>query len=236
MAKDPRVVRIQERLVKYDFDVGKIDGVLGERTEGAILNALNELANLRVFEEGTKPVVKNPPKFKTLIPSGSLPVCDMKRVHIHWTAGSYTASEVDLEHYHFLVNGNGEVLVGDHSVKDNSGTLREGQYAAHTLNANSGAIGVSFCAMAGAIEGKTNGPYPIKKEQYDVMLQVIAQLCYFYAIPVTPRTVLTHAEVQTNLGVKQRGKWDITVLPFDASIKGAEQVGNYIRAGVQALL
>jgi hypothetical protein len=53
------------------------------------------------------------------------------------------------------------------------------------------------------------------KAQWDKMIQVVAELARHYRIPITPKTVLTHAEVQSNFGIAQRGKWDITRLPFD---------------------
>jgi hypothetical protein len=49
------------------------------------------------------------------------------------------------------------------------------------------------------------------------------------------QTVLTHAEVQPTLGVKQRGKWDITRLSFKPDLVGAIPVGNYIRETVAML-
>src|SRR5690606_21599103 len=52
-------------------------------------------------------------------------------------------------------------------------------------------------------------------------------------IAVTPKTVLTHAEVQANLGIKQRNKWDIAVLPFDRKVVGAKAIGDKLRSEVK---
>ena len=35
----------------------------------------------------------------------------MKRIIIHWTAGTYYPSEYEKEHYHFLVDKDGKVIV-----------------------------------------------------------------------------------------------------------------------------
>ena len=122
------------------------------------------------------------------------------------------------------------------SIDLNDAPLKKG-YAAHTLNLNSDSIGVSLCGMAGAVESPFNaGRAPITQKQWDVLADVLAQLCRRYSIPVTRKTVLSHAEVQPTLGVTQRGKWDIARLPFDPSIKGAVAIGDKLRAAVAAKL
>ena len=55
-----------------------------------------------------------------------------------------------------------------------------------------------------------------------------------YKITVTPQTVLTHAEVEKTLGVKQKGKWDITRLPYNKNVVGAKAVGDLLRKEVSA--
>jgi hypothetical protein len=57
-----------------------------------------------------------------------------------------------------------------------------------------------------------------------------------YKIPVTPRTVLSHAEVQPTLGIKQNGKWDFTELSFRPSLKGHKACGDYMRSRVSAYM
>jgi peptidoglycan hydrolase-like protein with peptidoglycan-binding domain len=79
------------------------------------------------------------------------------------------------------------------------------------------------------------GSQPMKKSQWDVMVQVAAELCQFYGIPVTPTTVLGHGEVQANLGIKQKGKWDPMVWPWDTS-KTGKQVGAGLRDQVSSAL
>ncbi|WP_330166570.1 peptidoglycan recognition protein family protein [Rhizobium sp. GN54] len=111
------------------------------------------------------------------------------------------------------------------------------EYAAHTLNANSGSIGVSLCCMAGASESPFSaGRAPMTRAQWDAMTSVVADLCRRYGIAVTDRTVLSHAEVQPNLGIAQRGKWDFSRLAFDPSVVGAKACGDKMRAEVRAKL
>jgi len=160
----------------------------------------------------------------------------MKRIICHWTAGGSRASNLDREHYHRLVEQDGTVVKGYKSVADNI-VASDGDYAAHTLNLNTRSIGVSMCGMRDAIEYPFSpGPSPINEEQFLVFCRLIADLCREYSIPVTPKTVLTHAEVETNLGVKQRGKWDIAVLPWDRRLTGARVVGDHLRKTVTAML
>ena len=52
---------------------------------------------------------------------------------------------------------------------------------------------------------------------------------------VTPKTILSHAEVQGNLGIKQNGKWDIARLPF-GHLVGAKAIGDDFRAKTTAHL
>jgi len=65
--------------------------------------------------------------------------------------------------------------------------------------------------------------------------RAIAELCDFYGIPVTPKTVLNHGEVQSILGVEQRGKWDVMVLPWSPGLSW-EMVGNKFRERVSYYL
>ena len=166
----------------------------------------------------------------------------MQRIHMHWTAGGHKPNiDYDLKSYHFVVDGSSKIHHGKHKVKNNyvpSGQKLSKPYAAHTLNANSNAIGVSLCAMAGAQERPFKaGNAPIKKEQYNTFCKLIADLCYIFNVPLTNRTVLTHAEVEPVLGKAQNQKWDIMVLPFDkewgSNVKDPIVVGNKIRKDIE---
>jgi N-acetyl-anhydromuramyl-L-alanine amidase AmpD len=169
------------------------------------------------------------------IPPSWLSNVDMRRVICHWTAGAYNPSENDLLHYHILIDGEGKLHRGTHSIADNE-SAGDGDYAAHTLGTNTRSIGVTVCCMAGAEENPfRSGPFPMKKVQWEAMIDVVAQLCKRYRIPVSSTTVLGHGEVQRNIGTKQRGKWDPMKLSFAAGLTKA-QVGEKLRSEVQALL
>lgn len=152
----------------------------------------------------------------------------MRRIIVHWTAGAYKASSLDLAHYHILIEEDGRLVRGTHSILDNVFT-GDSRYAAHTLRLNTGSIGVSVCCMAGASEQPfVPGSFPMKELQWNVMAQVVAELCHEYEISVTPQTVLGHGEVQANLQVSQHGKWDPMVLPWEPSLR-PKQVGTKFR-------
>jgi N-acetylmuramoyl-L-alanine amidase len=156
----------------------------------------------------------------------------VKRIIIHWTAGTHNVSKIDREHYHFIIAGDGTVANGNKPPEANLST-KDGEYAAHTLGCNTGSIGVSLAAMAGAIQRPFSaGQYPITRTQLDALAGLVSALCQKYGIPVTRETVLTHAEVQPTLGIKQRGKWDIAWLPGDAGVSDPVLVGDHIRAVV----
>lgn len=171
----------------------------------------------------------------TVVPAEWMPGCKMDRIICHWTAGPYKASDHDRECYHILIEGNGNLVRGEHAIIDNVKTGND-NYAAHTLGCNTGSIGISVCCMAGAKEAPFNpGPCPMLREQWETMAQVAAQLARRYKIAVAPRTVLGHGEVQDILGRPQKQKWDPLVLPWDPGVAKRE-VGNRFRARVSEIL
>ena len=150
----------------------------------------------------------------------------------HWTGGGPKASAHDREFYHFLVQQNGTIVPGDHIPEDNIST-RDGDYAAHTLNANTGRIGVALCGMMGAVERPFHaGAAPITWPQINALCGLLADLCRRYSIPVTRQTVLSHAEVQPTLGIAQRQKWDVAWLPGMAATADPVMIGDRIRGDV----
>lgn len=172
----------------------------------------------------------------SLVSAQWMPAVSMKRIICHWTAGTNTANATDKKAYHLLIEGDGTVVKGNTSIADNSGSLKDG-YAAHTLNCNTDSIGVSMCAMAGAVESPFKpGSYPITKEQWAAFIKVVAELAAFYKIAVTNKTILFHAEVQANLGITQKNKWDVTRLVFEPSVVGAAAVGSKMRSEVLAAM
>jgi hypothetical protein len=166
---------------------------------------------------------------KAFPPSGSAPATGLVRIILHWTAGTHVVSETDRSHYHFIVGGDGSVIEGKHKPEANISTS-DGAYAAHTRGCNTGSIGVAVAGMFGATEQPFNaGGFPIRQVQVDALVRLVADLCRKYGIPVTPRTVLSHAEVQPTLGITQAGKWDISWLPGMTLPGNPVTVGDTIR-------
>jgi N-acetyl-anhydromuramyl-L-alanine amidase AmpD len=167
------------------------------------------------------------------IPAEWMPAARMQRVILHWTAGRHVAQSLDRQHNHLLVENDGNVVRGIPSIAANGVGSSLRPRAAHTLNCNTGSIGVSMCAMGFAEEFPFDaGRWPLTKEQWLMAARVVGQLCDRYRIPVMRETVLSHAEVQGTLGIKQRGKWDVTRLPWDAKVVGARACGDAFRSTV----
>lgn len=231
------VLRIQRRLLDLGYDLGKsgpnrdgIDGDIGDLSQLAILAALESGKRSASVAASTEaPAI--------FVPLAWMPSARISRIIVHWTAGSHVPSERDRQHYHVLIDGAGKAVKGNPSIALNdAGGVRPG-YAAHTLNCNTGAIGVSLCCMAGAIENPfSSGAAPMTLAQWELLPGVLRDLCRRYGIKVTPQTVLSHAEVQGTLGIQQRGKWDVSRLSFDPSIRGAREVGDLFRQRTAALL
>ena len=67
------------------------------------------------------------------------------------------------------------------------------------------------------------------------MKVLCAGLARLHNIPPHREFLLTHAEVQAALGIRQRGKWDITWLPDMAEPGEALAVGDRIRGLIRAV-
>lgn len=156
---------------------------------------------------------------------------------MHHTGGAYTPSALDLNHYHFVVDGVGAVHKGRFAVSANAPGARmaPGTYAAHTRGLNTSAIGVAVAAMAGAQWRDPRGTtrFPVMAAQVDSLVGVCAELCVEYGIRPAPETVLSHAEVELTLGVKQAGKWDFDYDPlFVSPTRDPRAVGDALRHGI----
>lgn len=247
-------LEIQRQLAALGFDPGPIDGIMGPRTRTAIrafqtsrgllvdgivgpqTRAAFTAARPSPTPPASSPVAPSSSPAASIVPAAWMPRAAMRRVHLHWTAGAYAANGLDQNAYHLLIDGTPRLVRGKWPISANV-TCPRGAYAAHTLNANTGAIGVSICCMGGpGVTMANHGKYPMKREQWKMAVQAIAELCRFYSIPVTDKTVLTHAEVQPNLGIRQNGKWDIATLSFDRSFDTARKVGDRLRREVAARL
>ena len=145
----------------------------------------------------------------------------LNRIHLHWTAGDHLVTPVpgpnndEADHYNDVFDVNGKATAGIPAI-DQAYYASEKRGASHTLNANTGAIGLSVACMGDAsYSGSVANPgkWPINWVQIDAMLKRAAAYCLMYDIKVSKWTVLSHAEVQPTLLIKQNGKWDIMVLP-----------------------
>lgn len=177
------------------------------------------------------------------IPAAWLPPANAKRIITHWTGGAYRASDIDKEHYHFLIQADLQVIRGRWTPADQDST-KGGRYAAHTRRKNTASLGIAVCAMAGATpptragaEGRPAafGPFPMSEDQWTRMAQLAAILANRYNIPVVPETVLGHGEVERLLRVAQRGKWDPLVLPWNTDLS-MEEAGDLFRVRVREFL
>ena len=154
----------------------------------------------------------------------------MKRIILHWSAGTHTPSALDKEHYHFIIDGAGKVHPGKWPVSANEKIVGD-NYAAHTKGTNTGSIGVAVAAMAGATDRPFSaGKYPITTAQVEALVTLCRKLMKQYGIAATRQTVLSHAEVQPTLGIKQSGKWDIAWLPGMPDVADPVKVGDRLRA------
>lgn len=171
------------------------------------------------------------------VPAEWMPAAQMARIIVHWTAGAHVPTDFDKQHYHILIDGAGKLVRGKPTIDLNGLPKAKAGYAAHTLNCNTGSIGISLCGMAGAVEKPFKaGNAPITSAQWGALIEACADLCRRYGIEPSPKTLLSHAEATVNLGIKQKGKWDIAILPFNTHLDTAAKVGAELRANVSNLL
>lgn len=156
----------------------------------------------------------------------------MKRIIIHWTAGAYYPTDYEKEHYHFLVDKEGNVHNGKFKPEDNE-VCKVGKYAAHTGGGNTASIGVAICAMAGFKNKKAVGNYPILKKQFESTMELCAKLSIKYNILITPQTVMTHYEFgKKNPKTTSAGKIDIIYIP-PYSWVNQDEAGSFIRSKIK---
>ena len=157
----------------------------------------------------------------------------MKKICIHWSAGTNQPNQTDYQHYHYLINGDGMVFNGKYKPEDNE-NCNDGKYAQHCGGGNTGAIGVSMCGMftpKGTDFRKS--PYPLTKKQCERCFKLVAELCKKYNIPITPQTIYTHYEFgQKHPNTSSYGKIDIVYLPPYPELN-ASQIGDFIRNKVK---
>lgn len=156
----------------------------------------------------------------------------MKKIIIHWTAGSNYPNSTDKLHYHFLIDKTGRVINGRFKPEDNA-ICTDGKYAAHTGGGNTGAIGIGLCGMCGFVNSDSVGNYPLTKVQVERCFKLVAELAKKYNIPINSNTVMTHYEFGLkNPQTNSKGKIDIIYLPPYPSLK-RDEIGNFIRSKVK---
>lgn len=242
-----QIIDIQRRLAALGLYSGKLDNDWGplstagakayQRSRGLPITGRPDAKLIADMERTTENPVTLPPNSARILPASWLVQARLEGIVLHWTAGTNKASASDRKHYHVLVQGDGEIVRGIPQFSDNDERGITKAYAAHTLGMNTGWAGISMCGMAGAREAPfQTGPYPLTRLQWDRTVLVAADICRAYNIRPSRQTVLSHAEVQSTLGKKQRGKWDVARLSFDPAIVGAHQIGDRFRAEVSAKL
>lgn len=155
------------------------------------------------------------------------------RIHWHWTGGTYEVTGFEKSHYHGVYDYLGGKHYTEHDPTDQADySYSKGIGCSHTLNANKGALGLSIDCMGGATENgrvaDCNG-YPPTWEGIDAMLEDTAMYCKIFDIPISRWTTLTHAEVQPTLGIRQKWKWDIRVLPDSDKLLDPIKAGDILR-------
>lgn len=187
-----------------------VDGISGPKTRKGIADAMQE--------RGVR-------KKQDLFTAG------VRGVVFHWTAGANGFIEMERDAYNILTSTKGDTIDGNHTIAEQVNyNWKAGIGASHTRKMNTGWIGISQDAMAGANQVPLDwGSHPITWEGIDAMLEACMEVCEEYNVPVSRWTTLTHAEVQPTLGVQQKWKWDYTVLPGDTVSRDPIQVGDELR-------
>lgn len=156
----------------------------------------------------------------------------MKRIIIHWTAGTYNPSDYEKQHYHFLVDGKGVVHRGFYKPEDNE-ICKIGKYAAHTGGGNTGSIGVAICAMAGFKNQNCIGNFPILKKQFESCMELCAKLAIQYNIEINKKNIMTHFEFGKSYPKStSAGKIDIIYLPPYPWVS-QEEIGSFLRTKIK---
>ena len=145
-----------------------------------------------------------------------MPQANMRGIIVHWTAGNHTANATDRQHYPHPDRRRRQAGARksiDRAQQPAESAIRQcGAYAEqqHRLDRR-------LAVLHGRGDGKPVQcrRAPMTRTQWDALPPVLGSLCRRYGITVSPRTGLSHAEVQGTLGITQRGKWDISRLPFD---------------------
>lgn len=156
----------------------------------------------------------------------------LNKITIHWTAGTNKCNSTDLEHYHYLIDGEGNVISGKHKPEDNI-NCNDGNYAQHCGGGNTGNIGVALCGMAGYNGMQTSTKYHFTQKQCEAMFKQVAVISKKYNIPIDKDHIFTHYEFGLrNMKTSSYGKIDITfMLPYPK--ENCKTIGDFIRNKVR---
>lgn len=153
-------------------------------------------------------------------------------VVVHWTGGGHRATGVDREAYHYVVEGDGSIVVGRWPVAANMRKVSGSDYAAHTGGWNSYRVGIALAGMKGYTSPAAVGNFPLRHVQVERLAMLAG---YFLELggldPMNPDDLCTHQEVWTIHRIKgnrNHQKLDIEHLPFRPELK-PDQVGDYLR-------
>lgn len=153
----------------------------------------------------------------------------MKRIIIHWTAGSNFPNQTDKLHYHYLIDKTGKVIEGKYKPEDNKNCY-DGKYAPHTGGGNTGSIGIALCGMCGFKDRNNVGNYPLTKVQVERCFKLIAELAKRYCITIDKKHVMTHYEFGLiHPDTSSKGKIDIIYLTTNTELP-KEKIGDYFRS------
>lgn len=154
----------------------------------------------------------------------------MYKIIIHHTAGTYTANICDKEHYHYIIEGTGQIVKGNYSIHDND-NCKDGKYAAHTYLGNTKSIGIALACnhKFNLSNPKNSTMYPITILQYRSLIKLCQRLKREYNVQLS--NIYTHYEFDKSKNIKQ-GKIDITYLPHRPDIK-PDEVLKQIRYDIQ---
>jgi len=156
---------------------------------------------------------------------------EFKGIVLHWSAGQNIPNADDFQHYHFMIDGEGNIHNGKFKPEDNLVCI-SGHYAEHTGGGNTGRIGVALCGMLGYNPGVSGTNYPLNQKQFESAMSFVNQLCKRYNIPITPETVLNHKEFgDSHPKTTSYTKIEICFLPFQPELK-PEEIGNFIRTKI----
>lgn len=123
---------------------------------------------------------------KDAICSAAQGVLDGKpHIYLHWTAGDYNTHYSD---YHVNIGADGTMYQ----------TCDFSTQTAHTYMRNTGSIGITLCAAAGAEAGVSLGSCPPTEAQVNAMAQATQAAAAILGIPVDLQHVMTHGEAGDN--------------------------------------